>query len=62
MCGVFKPVTDYYHYPGRNGVMGVCKPCCIRLAVKYKRQRKLRKRLADRSNAPVVAEALMEEK
>ena len=61
-CEVFKPVTDFYHYPGRNGVMGVCKPCCIRLAVKYKRRRRLRKRLSDRSNAPRSCEALVEGK
>jgi len=39
-CGVFKPVTDFYQYPGRNGVMGKCKPCCSRLAVEYKRRRR----------------------
>jgi len=39
-CGVFKPVTDFYQYPGRNGVMGVCKPCQICLAVEYKRKRR----------------------
>ena len=44
-CGVFKPVTDFYQYPGRNGVMGKCKPCCSRLAVEYKRKRRQRARL-----------------
>ena len=44
-CGVFKPVTDFYCYPGRNGVMGKCKPCSRRLAVEYKRKRRRRARL-----------------
>lgn len=44
-CGAFKPVTDFYQYPGRNGVMGVCKPCASRLAVEYKRKRRQRARL-----------------
>jgi hypothetical protein len=44
-CRVWKPVTDYYQYPGRNGVMGKCKPCCSRLAVEYKRKRRQRARL-----------------
>ena len=39
-CGVFNPVTDFYQYPGRNGVMGVCKRCQIRLAVEYRRKRR----------------------
>jgi hypothetical protein len=59
-CGALKPVTDYYHYPGRNGVMGICKRCCSRLAVDYKRKRRNRRRepVSGRSNAPVVTEAL----
>jgi hypothetical protein len=44
-CGTFKPVKDFYNYPGRNGVMGICKPCCSRSAVEYKRKRQ--KRIAD---------------
>ncbi len=44
-CRVWKPVTDFYQYPGRNGVMGKCKPCCSRLAVEYKRKRRQRARL-----------------
>ena len=39
-CRVWKPVTDFYQYPGRNGVMGVCKRCQIRLAVEYRRKRR----------------------
>lgn len=41
-CGQFKSVTGFYQYPGRSGVMGVCKCCCSRLAVEYKRQRRRR--------------------
>jgi len=43
-CGEMKPVTDFYRYPGRNGVMGICKPCQSRLAVAYKRKRKAREK------------------
>jgi HNH endonuclease len=42
-CREFKPVTEYYHYPRRNGLMGTCKPCTIWLAVEYKRKRRARK-------------------
>jgi len=58
-CTTFKPVTDFYHYPGRNGVMGICKPCCSRLAVEYKRRRKSRRMesISHRTNAPAEAEA-----
>lgn len=54
-CTVFKPVTDFYQYPGRSGVMGICKPCCSRLAVEYKRRRRARRLLSDRSNTPELA-------
>lgn len=56
-CQTFKPVTDYYHYPGRNGVMGACKPCCSRLAVEYKRRRRQRKaeRISASTNTPEPA-------
>lgn len=42
-CMVFKPIAGFYEYPGRNGVMGICRPCCSRLAVEYKRKRRLAK-------------------
>lgn len=42
-CGEYKPVTGFYIYPGRNGVMGKCKACCVRLAVEYKRRRAARR-------------------
>ena len=43
-CGEMKPVTGFYQYPGRNGVMGTCKPCQSRLAVEYKRKRRAREK------------------
>lgn len=45
VCQTFKPATGFYHYPGRNGLMGVCKPCQSRLAVEYKKRRRRRERL-----------------
>ena len=42
-CSTWLPVTDYYNYPGRNGVMGLCKPCCSRMAVEYKQRRHQKK-------------------
>jgi hypothetical protein len=45
-CCAFKPVTVYYQYPGRTGVMGTCKPCTIRLATYYKRRRRAKKKAA----------------
>lgn len=41
-CRELKPETDFYHYPGRNGLMGTCKSCHSRLAVDYKRRQKRR--------------------
>jgi len=55
-CETFKPVSAFYEYPGRNGVMGLCKPCCSRRAVEYKRRRRARKAQAE-ENAPAGAEA-----
>ena len=49
-CAEFKPITAFYVYPGRNGVMGPCKACCSRLAVEYKRKRRAIKR-AERAPA-----------
>ena len=59
-CGHFKSITDFYQYPVRNGVMGVCKPCCSRLAVQYKRkrrQRRLAMMAAAASVLPPIADA-----
>ena len=57
LCRTYKPVSDYYQYPGRNGVMGLCKPCCIRSAVEYKRKRRERKTAVTRDPASAGAEA-----
>jgi len=56
-CGRWKPVTDFYRYPGGKGAMGACKPCCVRSAVEHKRKRRKKKaeQLAaaeTRENAP----------
>jgi hypothetical protein len=39
-CFVFKPVTEFYWYRA-TGVVSKCKKCASRLAVYYKRRRKL---------------------
>lgn len=57
-CGAWKPVSDYYEYPGRNGVMGLCRPCCSQRAVEYKRRRRERKkaeRVAGSETTPAAA-------
>lgn len=41
-CGGRKPLSAFYIYPGRNGVMSKCRACCSRLAVEYKRRRRER--------------------
>jgi hypothetical protein len=44
-CGELKPVTTgFYIYPGRSGVMGVCRRCAVILAVEYKRRRRVARR------------------
>jgi hypothetical protein len=42
VCGKWKPVDKkhFYIYPGRNGVMGACRPCQIRRTVENKRRRR----------------------
>ena len=58
-CKEFKPVTDFYYYPGRSGLAGICKPCSSRLAVQHKRkrrQRRLTMLAAAASMLPPVAE------
>ena len=32
--------TDFYVYPGRNGVMGICRRCASELAVEVKQRRR----------------------
>ena len=34
---------EFYVYPGRNGVMSVCKRCAVDLAIEAKRKRKQKK-------------------
>jgi hypothetical protein len=36
--------TDFYVYPGSNGVMGVCRRCASELATQYKRRRRRERR------------------
>ncbi len=46
-CRWFRPIdTEFYQYPGRNGVMGVCKRCASELAVEAKQRRVARRRMA----------------
>lgn len=43
-CRWFPSVDDeFYVYPGRNGVMGICRRCASDLAVAAKRRRKQRR-------------------
>ncbi len=45
-CGWLRPIdTDFYCYPGRNGVMGVCRRCASELAVEAKRKRRVKRKL-----------------
>ena len=60
-CRAWKPVTDYYHYPGRNGVMGNCKRCCSRLAVEYKRRRRKKVRRVSPESTPAASAGVVEE-
>ncbi len=40
-CQWFRPIeTDFYEYPGRSGVTGVCRRCASELAVAAKRKRR----------------------
>lgn len=36
--------TDFYVYPGRNGVMGVCRRCASELAVDAKKRRRAKRK------------------
>jgi hypothetical protein len=63
ICKEMKPVTAFYQYK-YSGVQGVCKPCCSRLAVHYKKLRKQRRaektsaanQAGDRAGKPAVLE------
>ena len=43
VCEKFLPVSMFYEYPGRNGVMGLCKPCARAKAKYYRKKRRERK-------------------
>jgi len=44
-CQWFRSVeSEFYVYPGRNGVMGVCRRCASELAVEAKRKRRAKRR------------------
>jgi len=47
--------TDFYVYPGRNGVMGVCPRCAVDLAIEAKRRRRPKAKLTASENTPVEA-------
>jgi hypothetical protein len=42
-CRWYRPIeTDFHVYPGRSGVMGICRRCASELAVAAKRRKKPR--------------------
>ena len=44
-CRWMRPIdSEFYVYPGRNGVMGVCRRCASQLAVEAKRRRRMKKK------------------
>jgi hypothetical protein len=44
-CRWYRPIdTEFYVYPGRNGVMGLCRRCASDLACQYKRRRDQRRK------------------
>ena len=58
-CRWYRPVDrEFYVYPGRNGVMGVCKRCAVDLAIEAKKRRKQRRaakgQTGDTGNESVV--------
>jgi hypothetical protein len=48
--------TDFYVYPGSNGVMGLCRRCAVDVAVENKRRRRARQRDAAAVGNSEVAE------
>lgn len=55
-CHWYRPIdTEFYVYPGRNGVMGVCRRCAVDIAVQNKRRRRARER-EDRVGGPAGAD------
>jgi len=55
-CGVLKPETAFYCYPGRTGLMSRCRECHITGVVDAKRRRNARQKLAT-EKAPASAGA-----
>ena len=56
-CEWYRPIdTDFYVYPGRNGVMGICRRCAVEKAVEAKRRRKARRQAAG-EKTPALAGA-----
>ena len=51
-CEWMRPIeTDFYVYPGRNGVMGVCRRCASELAVEAKRKRRARSKKKEKAQS-----------
>lgn len=47
-CHWYRAVDDeFYVYPGRNGVMGICKRCAVEVAVENKRRRRKQRRCSE---------------
>jgi hypothetical protein len=40
--------TEFYVYPGGRGAMGVCKRCCVELAVERKKKKRLEMAVASK--------------
>ena len=51
-CRWYRDIAiDFYVYPGRNGVMGICRRCACDLAVEAKKRRRERRRIAQEAAA-----------
>ena len=58
-CQWFRPIdTEFYVYPGRNGVMGVCRRCTVELAIEAKRKRRTRLRAMSQGEPMYVKVAM----
>jgi len=50
-CEWLRPIEpDFYVYPGRNGVMGICRRCASELAVEAKQKRRARVNIKEAAN------------
>ena len=46
-CRWYRPIeTEFYVYPGSNGVMGLCRRCAVEVPGEAKRRRKARRQVA----------------